>query len=125
MESKAIFRNCPVAPRKMRLVADNVRGKDVVQALNILQFTRKEGAFWIKKTLTSAIANWAVLHEDQDPDAAGLYVKEIRIDAGLTLKRIQPAPQGRAHPIRKHTNHIYITVGSKNAAPVVVENVEA
>ena len=123
MEAVAKFRNCPVAPRKMRLVADTIRGKHVGEALNILKFTRKEGAYWIDKTLTSAIANWVQLHEG-DPDNSDLRISEIRIDPGPMLKRIQPAPQGRAHRVRKRMNHITIKVVSTATAEVTNSNEE-
>lgn len=115
MEALAKFKNCPVAPRKVRLVADNVRGKAVDKAFDILKFTRKEGAYWIEKTLNSAVANWTQ-KANVSPDEFGLVVKEIRIDAGMTLKRFQPAPHGRAHRVRKRHNHIVIIV--ENTTPV-------
>ncbi len=107
-----------MSPRKMRLVIDNIRGKDVEQALNILRFTKREAAYWLEKVLTSAIANWAVKNELELEDAAeyGLFVKTAFSDGGPVLKRFQPAPQGRAHRILKRTNHITIVV--ENRKPV-------
>jgi large subunit ribosomal protein L22 len=112
MEAIAKYTNCAGAPRKMRLVADLVRGKDVKKALDILKFTRREGARHLEKVLTSAIANWTV-KTAAEPDKYELYVSEVRIDAGMVLKRVQPAPQGRAHRIRKRYNHIHVAVNNR------------
>lgn len=113
MEAVARYTNCPIPPRKMRLVADNIRGVDVTKAFGILKFSQKLGAYWLSKVLTSAMANWADKH-GQDPDSANLFIKEIRIDGGMVLKRFQPAPQGRAHRIRKRHNHITIIVADRS-----------
>jgi large subunit ribosomal protein L22 len=110
MEAVAKLRKCPMSARKMRLVVDNIRGEEVDKALNILRFTRKEAATWVEKTLVSAIANWEVKAGGAEADEHGLYVKEIFVDAGPQLKRFRPAPFGRAHRIRKHTNHLTIVV---------------
>lgn len=110
MEAVAKLRKCPMSARKMRLVVDNIRGEEVDKALNILKFTRKEAATWVEKTLVSAIANWEVKANGAEADEHGLYVKEIFVDEGPQLKRFRPAPFGRAHRIRKHTNHLTIVV---------------
>lgn len=111
----AILRDCPSSPRKMRLVVDLVRGKDVNSALNILRYTPKHAAEDVRKLLLSAVANWKAKNEDVRIEDANLMVKEIYVCPGKTLKRIQPAPQGRAHRIRKRSNHVTVVVGS--AAP--------
>jgi large subunit ribosomal protein L22 len=121
MEAVAKFKNCPVAPRKMRMVADVIRGMDVEKALNTLKYTRKEGALWLDKVLTSAVANWSVKAESE-PDEHELFIKEVRIDQGVTLKRFRPAPHGRAHRIRKRTNHIVVIV--ENRVALATENAE-
>lgn len=108
----AILRNCPSSPRKMRLVVDLVRGKDVNTALNILKYTRKESAEKVHKLLLSAIDNWKAKNENLRLEDANLYVKEIFVDEGRTLKRIRTAPQGRAHRIRKRSNHVTVIVDS-------------
>lgn len=113
MEATAKLRNVPTSPRKMRLVADLVRGKGVQQALNILKFETKVGAERIEKTLLSAIANWGILNEGTRLEDANLVVKTIMVDGGKMLKRLRPAPQGRAHRIRKRSNHITIVVDTK------------
>ena len=110
----AKLNNCPTSPRKMRLVADIIRGEDVEKALNILKFNAKEASVRLEKLLLSAIANWESKNEGSNIESSNLYVKEITVDSGRMLKRIQPAPQGRAHRIRKRSNHVTIIVdGSK------------
>lgn len=108
----AKLNNCPTSPRKMRLVADLVRGKDVNNALAILKFNSKEASRRLEKLLLSALANWQAKNEDADIENAALYVKEIRVDGGSMLKRLRPAPQGRAHRIRKRSNHVTLVLGS-------------
>ncbi|MBU2949482.1 50S ribosomal protein L22 [Tamlana sp. 2_MG-2023] len=110
----AKLNNCPTSPRKMRLVADLVRGEKVEHALNILKFNQKEASGRLEKLLLSAIANWQAKNEEGNIEEAGLIVKEIRVDGGSMLKRLRPAPQGRAHRIRKRSNHVTIVVGAKN-----------
>ena len=109
----AKLRNVPTSPRKMRLVADLVRGMDVEQALNVLQHLQKENAKYVYKLLRSAIANWEVKNEGARIEDNQLYIKEIFVDGGRMLKRIQPAPQGRAHRIRKRSNHVTIVLGNR------------
>lgn len=110
----AKLNNCPTAPRKMRLVANLVRGKGIEEALQILKFNPKDNAERIEKLLLSAIANWQAKNEDADVEAADLFIKEIRVDEAGMLKRLRPAAQGRAHRIRKRSNHVTLVLGSKN-----------
>ena len=110
----AKLNNCPTSPRKMRLVADLVRGEKVEKALNILRFSQKEASRRLEKLLLSAVANWQAKNEDADIEEAELFVKEIRVDGGAMLKRLRPAPQGRAHRIRKRSNHVTLVVGANN-----------
>ncbi len=109
----ARLRNVPTSPRKMRLVADLVRGMDVEPALSMLQHTSKEAAGRVYKLLRSAIANWEVKNEGQRIEDSELYIKEISVDSGRMLKRIRPAPQGRAHRIRKRSNHVTLVLGNR------------
>jgi large subunit ribosomal protein L22 len=109
----AKLNNCPTSPRKMRLVADIIRGEDVEKALNILKFNAKEASVRLEKLLLSAIANWESKNEGSNIESSNLYDKEITVDSGRMLKRIQPAPQGRAHRIRKRSNHVTIVLGSR------------
>lgn len=106
----AVLRDCPTSPRKMRLVADMVRGVEINKALALLQFSKKEASNKIEKLLRSAINNWEQKNEGQSLEDTPLCVKEIMVDGGRMLKRIQPAPQGRAHRIRKRSNHVTIVV---------------
>jgi large subunit ribosomal protein L22 len=110
----AKLNNCPTSPRKMRLVADLVRGQKVERALNILRFSSKEASRKLEKLLLSAIANWQAKNEEASIEEASLIVKEIRVDGGAMLKRLRPAPQGRAHRIRKRSNHVTVVLGSGN-----------
>jgi len=107
----AKLNNCPTSPRKMRLVADLVRGQKVERALNILRFSSKEASRKLEKLLLSAINNWEQKNAEGNVAEAGLVVKEIRVDGGMMLKRLRPAPQGRAHRIRKRSNHVTIVLG--------------
>lgn len=112
----ARLNDCPTSPRKMRLVADLVRGQEVEKALAILRFSTKEASRRLEKLLLSAIANWQAKNEDADIEDADLIVQEIRVDGGRSLKRLRPAPQGRAHRIRKRSNHVTLVLGAKNNA---------
>jgi large subunit ribosomal protein L22 len=114
MEAVARLRNNPTSPRKMRLLADLIRGMEVEQALNTLKFSTKHPSVPLEKLLLSAIANWRVKNEGVDITAANLYVKTIMVDGGRTLKRMNPAPQGRAYRLRKRSNHVTIIVDSRN-----------
>jgi len=109
----AMLRNVPTSPRKMRLVADMIRGKEVNLALDMLKFSSKEASRRVEKLLLSAIANWKEKNEGVRIEDANLYVKEISVDSGRILKRLRPAPQGRAHRIRKRSNHVTLRVDSK------------
>ena len=110
----AKLNNCPTSPRKMRLVADLIRGAQVEKALAILKFDSKEASRRLEKLVLSAIANWQAKNEDADVEDADLFIKEIRVDSGTMLKRLRPAPQGRAHRIRKRSNHVTLVLGSNN-----------
>ncbi len=102
-----------ISARKTRLVADLVRGKDVTKALAILKFTPNASAAYIEKLLVSAINNWEQKFPEKDLEDANLYIKEIRVDEAGMLKRIQPAPQGRAHRIRKRMSHITLELAER------------
>ena len=119
MEAVAKLNNVPTSPRKMRMVADLIRGERVNRALNILKFEPKEGAARLEKLLLSAISNWQAKNEDERLEDADLYVKAIFVDGGRILKRLRPAPQGRAHRIRKRSNHVTLVVDSYNTADEV------
>ncbi len=108
----AKLNNCPTSPRKMRLVADQVRGESIDKALAILKFSPKEASRRLEKLVLSAIANWQSKNESEDIEKAALYISEIRVDGGSMLKRLRPAPQGRAHRIRKRSNHVTVVLGS-------------
>jgi large subunit ribosomal protein L22 len=116
MEAVAKLRNCPMSPRKMRLVVDNIRGKKVVDALSILKFTNKEAAMWLEKLVLSAVNNW-----EQKSDQLGaaddfeLYIKTAFVDPGSIIYRFLPAPQGRAYRVRKRRNHVTIVVANRVA----------
>ena len=110
----ASLQNNPTSPRKARLVADLIRGTRVELALHILKNTSKQPAEKMRKLLLSAISNWQSKNEGLRIEDADLFVDQIKVDVGRTLKRIHPAPQGRAHRIRKRSNHITITLGSKS-----------
>jgi len=110
----AKLNNCPTSPRKMRLIADLIRGMDAERALSQLKLNPKEASGRMEKLLLSALANWEVKNEGKRMDESNLYVSEIKVDSGRMLKRVQPAPQGRAHRIRKRSNHVTIVVDSRN-----------
>lgn len=112
----AKLNNCPTSPRKMRLMADLIRGEGVDKALSVLRFSPKESSVRLEKLLLSAVANWQAKNEDGDVEKAGLFVKEIRVDSARMLKRLRPAPQGRAHRIRKRSNHVTLVLGAQDNA---------
>jgi large subunit ribosomal protein L22 len=116
----AVLKNCPTSPRKMRLVADMIRGMEVNRALDVLKFSSKEASEKVEKLLMSAIANWQAKNEGVRIEENPLVVSRIMVDSGRILKRLRPAPQGRGHRIRKRSNHVTIFVDKKNE---VVENV--
>jgi len=110
--SFARLSSCPTSPRKMRLVADNVRGIEVKKALDILKYSEKQPSKTLEKLLLSAISNWQKKNEGIRIEDSNLFVKEIFVDSATTLKRLRPAPQGRANRILKRSNHITIILGS-------------
>ena len=123
MEAIAKLNNCPMSPRKMRLVVDQIRGQRVEDALNTLKFSQKRiYAEKVEKLLKSAIANWQEVNEVRVDEETGLIVKEVFVDPGRMLKRIQPAPQGRAHRVRKRLNHMTLKV---DIVAVTVETEES
>ncbi len=121
----ASLNNCPSSPRKMRLVADLIRGKRVEFALHTLKHNAKQPSERLRKLLLSAISNWQAKNEGVRIEESDLFIKEIFVDSGRMLKRIQPAPQGRAHRVRKRSNHVTILLESRNQ-PVIEaeENIE-
>jgi large subunit ribosomal protein L22 len=104
-----------ISPRKMRMVADLIRGVEVNKALNILSHNSKFAAVGLEKLLRSAISNWEQKNEGKDLSEEKVFVKSIEVAGGAMLKRIQPAPQGRAHRIRKRSNHVTIIVDGVNS----------
>ncbi|PTX15187.1 LSU ribosomal protein L22P [Pontibacter mucosus] len=112
MEAVAKLRNVPTSPRKMRMVADLVRGKSVSRALGILKFEANAGAAKVEKLVLSALANWQQKNEDARIEEANLYIKTIFVDEGKMLKRLRPAPQGRGYRIRKRSNHVTLVIDS-------------
>ncbi|GMQ26211.1 50S ribosomal protein L22 [Algoriphagus sp. oki45] len=121
MEAIARLRNVPTSPRKMRLVADLVRGKRVGMALSLLKYTPNHGALRLEKLLLSAIANWQAKNPDAKLEEADLYIKTIMVDEGRSLKRLRPAPQGRGHRIRKRSNHVTLVVDAFNSGEVTAD----
>ena len=113
MEALAKLNNVPTPPRKMRLLADLIRGQYVDKAITLLKMQQKNGAPKLEKLLLSAISNWQHKNEDERVDESELYIKSIYVDSGRMLKRLQPAPQGRAHRIRKRSNHVTVIIDSK------------
>jgi large subunit ribosomal protein L22 len=113
MEAVAKLKNVPTSPRKMRYVVDLIRNKPVSIALSTLQFTDNAGSYFVNKALRSAIANWQSKNPDLSLEDANLHVTRVFVDGGRMLKRLRPAPQGRAHRIRKRSNHITLVVDSK------------
>jgi large subunit ribosomal protein L22 len=113
MEAVAKLNNYPTSPRKMRLLADLIRGMEVDKALGILQFNPKHPAVPMYKLLKSAINNWEQKNSDEKVEDAGLIVKTIMVDGGRVIKRMRPAPQGRGYRVRKRSNHVTIIVDSK------------
>ncbi len=123
MEAIAKLRNCPMSPRKMRLVVDQIRGQRVEEALNTLKFSQKRVyAEKVEKLLKSAIANWQEVNDERVDEETGLVVSEVFVDPGRMLKRIQPAPQGRAHRIRKRSNHITLKVDTISSEEEVAQS---
>jgi large subunit ribosomal protein L22 len=125
MEAVAHLKNNPTSTRKMRLVADLIRGKGVYEALTVLKFSKQEATGKLEKLLKSAINNWEQKNNEK-PENSDLIITEIQVNAGTMLKRFLPAPQGRANRLRKRSNHVTIKVNSKNQpAEEVVADTEA
>lgn len=120
--SFARLTDCPTSPRKMRLVADMIRGKKVENAINMLKFSTKEAAERMRKVLLSALSNWQAKNEGARIEEADLFVREVFVDSARQLKRLRPAPQGRGHRIRKRSNHITLILDTK--VPVGTETNE-
>ncbi|GHA69818.1 50S ribosomal protein L22 [Pontibacter akesuensis] len=118
MEAIAKLNNVPTSPRKMRMVADLVRGKSVSKALGILKFEANAGAAKVEKLVLSALANWQAKNEDARIEEANLIIKTIFVDEGKMLKRLRPAPQGRGHRIRKRSNHVTLVIDSMSEEQV-------
>jgi large subunit ribosomal protein L22 len=118
----ASLNNCPTSPRKMRLMADLIRGMAVEKALFVLKYSPKEASIRLEKLWLSALSNWQTKNPEARMEDSNLVVESVMVDGGRMLKRISPAPQGRAHRVRKRSNHVTIVVGSKQ---VITENAEA
>ena len=110
----AVLKNCPTSPRKMRLVTDLISGMEVNKALSVLKYSPQEASRKVEKLLLSAIANWQSKNEGVRIEDSRLFVKEIHVDGGRTLKRLQTAPQGRAYRIRKRSNHVTLVIDNVN-----------
>jgi len=123
MEAVAKLRNCPTSPRKMRLVVDLIRGESCEKALRELKYNAKEPARRLEKLLLSALHNWRASNEDIKIDDSQLYIKKAFVDSGRMLKRMRPAPQGRAHRIRKRSNHVTLIVDA-NLPEEIVPKIE-
>lgn len=108
----AVLKNNPTSPRKMRLVADMIRGMEVNRAIDVLKFSSKESSRKLEKLVMSALANWQAKNEGKRLEESHLYVKNISVDSGRILKRLRPAPQGRAHRIKKRSNHVTVSLDS-------------
>ena len=121
---KARLVNVPTSPRKMRLVADLIRGVRVNQALSILKYEPKVGAAKLEKLLLSAISNWEAKNKEEKLEEADLFVKDIFVDSGRMMKRLRPAPQGRAHRIRKRSNHVTLVVDRMPAEAIETTTIE-
>ncbi len=112
-KTQARLVDCPSSPRKMRLVADLIRGVEVEKALYVLKYSKKDAADRLEKLILSAMSNWQAKNEGVDIEEANLYIQEIFVDSAKQLKRLRPAPQGRGHRIRKRSNHVTLILGSK------------
>jgi large subunit ribosomal protein L22 len=118
----AVLRNCPTSPRKMRLVADTVRGVEVNRALDLLKYNQKEASRRLEKLIMSAVSNWQNKNEGVRIEDSNLFVREIFVDQARTLKRIRPAPQGRAHRIRKRSNHVTVVLDNEKIKETQIES---
>jgi large subunit ribosomal protein L22 len=110
---QAVLKNVPTSPRKMRLVTDLISGMEVNKALSVLKFSPQEASRRVEKLLLSAIANWQAKNEGVRVEDSNLFVKEVHVDGGRALKRLQTAPQGRAYRVRKRSNHVTLVLDSK------------
>ncbi len=117
MEAISSLNSIPMSVRKMRLIVDLIRGKSVTDAFGVLDYSKQEAAYWLKKNLQTAIANWEVKSDGYDAADYDLYISEAFADAGAQIKRFRPAPHGRAHRIRKHSCHITIKVANRTELP--------
>lgn len=125
MEAVARLKNCPMSARKMRIVVDNIRGKNIDEAMNLLRFTKNEASDWLYKVLLSAVANWEYkLDGAESADEYGLYVKRAFVDEGAFLKRFRPAPHGRAARIKKRTNHVTLVVENRKPLDIDLNNAQ-
>lgn len=113
LEISAKLNNCPSSPRKMRLVADIIRGEPVDKALFMLKHSKKQASDKLEKLLLSVISNWKSKNESSDIEEVNLFIKEIKVDSGSALKRLRTAPQGRRHRIKKRSNHVTIIIDKK------------
>ncbi len=118
----AILKKCPTSTRKMRLVVDMIRGVEVNKALDYLKYSPKEASRKVEKLLLSAIANWQQKNEETRIEDANLYVKEVYVDSARILKRLRPEPQGRAHRIRKRSNHVTLFLDSQSTINDIKKN---
>lgn len=113
-QAKAILRNHPTSPRKMRYVVDAIRGLEVEKALDVLRFSTKHSSTAVERLLVSAINNWKQANEGARVEDAELFVKEVFVDAGTIIKRFLPAPHGRAYKMKKRSNHVTLIVDARN-----------
>ena len=120
----AKLNNCPTSPRKMRLVVGMVRGMEAEKALYILKHAPQEASIRVRKLLLSAISNWQQKNEGVRMDSVTLYIKEIMVDSGRTLKRMRPAPRGMGHRILKRSNHVTLILGNKVDEKVDESNIK-
>lgn len=118
LEARAVQKHLRKAPRKVRLVVDVVRGKSVEEALKTLEFLKQAASDDVIKVVKSAAANLRDKFQEERFDNEDIYIKEIYVDEGVTLKRIQPAPMGRAHRINKRSSHITVKVAKRNQESV-------
>ena len=125
MEAKAILRECPTSPRKMRLVVDLIRGRGISEALGILRYSRQDAARRLEPLLLSAINNWIQKHEGENIEEHDVYIRTIFCDGGRQLKRLRPAPQGRGYRIRKRSNHVTLVLDTRNTAQQPAQELEA
>ncbi len=122
MEAVAKLNNCPMSARKMRLVVDLIRNKNVDEAFGILKYNKKEASVWLEKLLLSAVSNWENKNGMvYDADDYELYIKSAMVNQGTFLKRFRPRAQGRAARIRKHSNHVTLVVENR----VAIEGLDA